>query len=157
LKKGLSNKLILNKSKKTNIMTTLVRTFSPSFPAFANHFMNEFEHKAKANLFTLPSVNVIENETNFEVKLAAPGLKKEDFEIKIHEQTLTISATKKEVGGEVSPNFSKKEFDFSTFKRAFTLPKNINSENVEAVYEAGILSIVLPKLEKVAPKEISVG
>jgi HSP20 family protein len=70
---------------------------------------------------------------------------------------LTISATKKEVEGEVSPNFTKKEFDFSTFKRAFTLPKNINSDNVEAIYDAGILNIVLPKVEKVAPKEINVG
>ena len=134
-------------------MTTFVKTFAPAFPNLANRFFEEYEHQAKANQFSLPAVNVLENEATFELHLAAPGLEKTDFTLNVHEKTLTISAEKKNVEAEAKPHFSRKEFDFSTFKRAFTLPKSVDVDNIMATYTNGVLHVTLPKLEEAKPKE----
>ena len=97
-------------------MTTFVKTFAPAFPNLANRFFEEYEHQAKANQFSLPAVNVLENEATFELHLAAPGLEKTDFTLNVHEKTLTISAEKKNVEAEAKPHFSRKEFDFLLYE-----------------------------------------
>lgn len=101
---------------------------------------------------TFPPVNIQETETGFELELSVPGRKKEDFNVEIDEHILTISSeTKKEeeVKGE---NYTRKEFSYSSFKRAFTLPETVNEEGIKASYENGILSFTLPKKEEALPK-----
>jgi HSP20 family protein len=85
--------------------------------------------------------------------LAAPGLKKEDFKVNVHENTLTISTEKKEEKTENVGKYTRKEFNFSTFKRSFALPKNVDGEKIVAIYNDGVLGLELPKKEQSKPKE----
>jgi HSP20 family protein len=107
----------------------------------------------------IPAVNVREKEKEFEIELAAPGLKKSDFKITVENGILTILVemeNEKEVKEE---NFTRREFSYENFTRSFTLPENVNQENVDAQYENGLLQLKIAKkkiaVEK-APKAIAV-
>lgn len=106
----------------------------------------------------LPAVNIKEVESAFQIEVAAPGLKKEDFKLSLHENRLTISAKQEEQNVEKTEKFSRQEFNYSSFQRTFTLPKNVDGEKIEASYINGILHVGLPKKEelKLAFKEIAV-
>ncbi|WP_339699010.1 Hsp20/alpha crystallin family protein [uncultured Marixanthomonas sp.] len=102
--------------------------------------------------FSIPAVNIQEKNTNFVVQLAVPGLSKENFSIEVEEDILKISA---EVSSENEENktedeikYTRKEFNYNSFKRSFTLPENVNVESVNASYENGVLEITLPKKEE---------
>jgi len=134
-------------------MATIVRNFAPVFPAVLSNFLNDFERVAPAHQQSFPAVNVIEIEDAFKIELAAPGLKKEDFKVNVHENTLTISTEKKEEKTENVGKYTRKEFNFSTFKRSFALPKNVDGEKIVAIYNDGVLGLELPKKEQEKPKE----
>ena len=134
-------------------MATLVRNFAPVFPAVLSNFLNDFERVAPAHQQSFPAVNVIEIEDAFKIELAAPGLKKEDFKVNVHENTLTISTEKKEEKTENVGKYTRKEFNFSTFKRSFALPKNVYGEKIVAIYNDGVLGLELPKKEQEKPQE----
>ena len=108
-----------------------------------------------ANVPALPLVNIVEEEKEFVVDLAVPGMTKKDFHIAIDNGVLTVSAEKKEEKEEVNKNFTRKEFSFNSFTRSFALPENVNEEKIDANYENGILKIHLGKkvLTKVLPKK----
>ncbi|MBT8307784.1 MAG: Hsp20/alpha crystallin family protein [Maribacter sp.] len=100
----------------------------------------------------LPAVNIKENETNFELELAVPGRKKEDFHIEVDENVLTISSESKKEENVTEENYTRREFAYSSFKRAFTLPETIDEGNIKANYDNGILKFTLPKKEEALPK-----
>lgn len=101
---------------------------------------------------TLPAVNVKENDDQFELELAAPGLAKDDFKIEINDGILTISAEHKEKEEKKEEGYTRKEFSFRSFTRRFTLPEDTNDKDITANYENGILSIALPKKEEAKPQ-----
>jgi len=106
----------------------------------------------------VPSVNIIENENDFVLELAAPGKTKEDFKINLENQLLTISSEVKEEKEETKKNYTRREFVFNSFSRSFTLPKNIIHDKVAADYKDGILRITLPKKEEAKlSREITIG
>ncbi|MGB3453479.1 MAG: Hsp20/alpha crystallin family protein [Moheibacter sp.] len=108
--------------------------------------------------YSVPAVNIKNNENSFEVEVAAPGLKKEDFNIEVEDNVMKLSVNKSLENEEKDENFTRKEFSYFNFQRSFTLPRNVvDTEKVEANYKDGILSIVLPKQEqKEAVKKITV-
>lgn len=95
----------------------------------------------------VPAVNVKENEGNFEIELAVPGMKKDDFKVDVENGVLTISSEKEESKEEKKENYTRKEFSYSSFKRAFTLPENVDKDNIKAKYRDGVLEITLKKKE----------
>ena len=97
-----------------------------------------------------PSVNIIENEQDFKIELAAPGLDKADFNIKIENKHLLVS-TKKETNKEEAKEgkFVRREFSYASFQRSFRLPELVNGSDIKASYENGVLTVTLPKTEKV--------
>ena len=98
---------------------------------------------------SIPAVNIIEKDSGFEVAVAAPGKTKEDFNIELDKDVLTISSeTKKENKEEEKGKFTRREFSYSTFKRAFSLPETVDSTKINASYENGVLLINLPKKEE---------
>lgn len=102
--------------------------------------------------FSIPAINITENLSNFVVELAAPGLQKENFSIEVEEVTLKISSqkieSKEKSEQKKSSHFIKREFNFISFERSFKLPENINSEDIQATYENGVLRVTLPKMEE---------
>lgn len=97
----------------------------------------------------LPAVNIQETEGNFLVEVAAPGKKREDFNIELENDILSISSEQKmeKESGE-NKKYTRKEFDYTYFKRAFSVPENVESEKISASYENGVLMINLPKKEE---------
>ncbi|GAA4270893.1 Hsp20/alpha crystallin family protein [Aquimarina gracilis] len=105
-----------------------------------------------------PAVNVKETDNSFELELAAPGLTKEDFNIELDHDVLTISSevkSEKETK-ENDGKYSRKEFSYRSFKRSFTLPDTVNGAEIKASYENGVLLVSIPKKEeaKVQPKRL---
>jgi len=95
----------------------------------------------------VPCVNITEQKDEYKVSLAAPGLKKDDFHIDVDGNMLTISCEKEENKEEKDNKFTRKEYNYSSFSRSFTLPDEINKEKIDAKYEDGVLRISLPRKE----------
>ena len=99
----------------------------------------------------MPAVNIKDNDKNYEIELAAPGLSKDDFEVSIDNSVLTISCEKEEKKEETADNYTREEFNYSAFSRSFSLPENVDEGGVDAAYEDGVLTIKLKKLEIAEP------
>ena len=131
----------------------------PSFPSWADRFFEgDLMDWNSANFAgersTLPAVNVKENENEFQIEVAAPGLKKGDFKLNFKNGKLTISSEKKEEKEEKeSGKVTRKEFNYQSFQRTFSVPDNVvNTDKISAKYADGILHVKLPKREEVKPK-----
>lgn len=105
----------------------------------------------------MPAANIVENEKSFNIEIAAPGMKKEDFKLKLENNVLTVSSEKESEKNEEALNYTRKEFMYGAFSRSFTLPKIVETENIKAVYENGILKIEIPKRDEARiSKEIEI-
>lgn len=105
---------------------------------------------------SLPAVNIKETSDSFVVEVAAPGMAKEDFKIKLDNSLLVISSEKQK---EENGKYTRREFSYQAFQRSFTLPQSVERENISATYRDGVLQITVPKREeaKLKPaKEIQV-
>jgi HSP20 family protein len=106
-----------------------------------------------------PALNIKENDTNFEIELAASGFAKKDFEITIEDGCLNISAEKEHSKEEKEENHTRREFSYNSLERYLQLPESVKQEEIKANYNDGILSFKLAKKEearKTPPKKISI-
>jgi len=126
--------------------------FPTVFEDFFKPWNEWFDDKSFfGKIMKVPAVNVTETKEFFMVSLAVPGLKKNDFKIDIEGNMLTISSEKeeeKEEKEEKDLKFTRKEYNYSSFSRSFTLPEEIKREKITAIYEDGILKLTLPKSEE---------
>ncbi|HVW99165.1 MAG TPA: Hsp20/alpha crystallin family protein, partial [Candidatus Babeliaceae bacterium] len=101
-----------------------------------------------------------ESKDDYQLSLAVPGMKKDDFNIDVNGSMITISSEKEESKEEKEKNYNRKEYNYSSFSRSFPLPDEVNKEKIDARYEDGVLKITLPKKEEakkvVANKHITV-
>ena len=105
----------------------------------------------------IPAMNVKETEDLFEIEMAAPGFNKKDFEISIENGLLRISAENSEEIKKEDGDYTRKEFNYNSFLRSFTLPENVNEEEmIDATYKRGILKLVLNKvhIDEISPKRV---
>jgi HSP20 family protein len=142
----------------TNVLARPGRLFPSLFDDFVKPWNEWFD---TSSAITVPAVNITENVNDYNISVAAPGLKKNDFHINVDGNMLTISAEKEETKEEKEgENYTRKEYNYSSFSRSFTLPQEVNREKIEASYEDGVLKLVLPKKEEVkkavASKQIEV-
>lgn len=108
-----------------------------------------------------PAVNVQETPEGLALEMAAPGLAREDFQLSLDKNVLTIAYDKQTEATEESPKgdqpkYLRREFVHRSFKRAFTLPTSVDAEAIDATYSEGILRISLPKKAEEAPKRIEI-
>jgi len=106
-----------------------------------------------------PAVNIAEKDNEYDIELAAPGFKKEDFHIRVSDDVLTISAETKNEIKEEDKEYTRKEYGYNSFSRSFRLPDNVKDDAINAKYEDGMLKLALPKSAKnvKATKEIRVS
>ena len=138
-------------------MTLVKRNPDAFFPAVFDELVNTDWFGGTSNtVSSTPAVNIIEKDDTFEIAIAAPGFTKKDFEISLDNKTLTITATQQTEKEGKTEKFTRKEFDYGTFKRSFTLTNTIDSAAISGDYNAGILKVSLPKREeaKAQPKRL---
>ncbi len=95
-----------------------------------------------------PALNVRELDNKYVLELAAPGLKKSDFDIKIEKDQLVVNAEVKKESEIQEDNYTRREFNYASFSKSFHLPDSVEAENIDATYEEGILILTLPKREE---------
>ena len=123
-----------------------------------NEIPANFGKTFREEVLGFPPVNIVEKDNAYHLEVAAPGMEKTDFTLKLDGTLLTISAAKKEEVRDETLKSIRKEFSYKGFKRSFTLDEKIDATNIAAKYENGILKVDLPKKEeaKAATKEITI-
>jgi HSP20 family protein len=125
--------------------------------AFDRLFDNSmFEPGLDFNITGQLALDVAETEDEFEVKAVIPGIDPDDLDVSIANNTLTIRGETKEEHEKKDAQYHLRERRYGSFSRSITLPAEINADNIEAKYEAGILTLRLPKSEAVKPKRIPI-
>ena len=114
------------------------------FPSLINEFFNDdFGMNFLNRSHSVPLVNSLENNDSFEIDLAVPGMKKEDFTIELNDKVLVISS---ETSNTMENDKMRlNEFNFSSFQRSFRVPDSVDQDKIKANYKNGILKIKLPK------------
>ncbi|MDP3002489.1 MAG: Hsp20/alpha crystallin family protein [Bacteroidales bacterium] len=125
--------------------TITKRSFRPFY--MPNLFDDDFFPVLSNRTSSMPAVNIREDEKNYILELAVPGIDKKDLKIDINEDVLTISSETKIETEENKDGYKRKEFSYSSFCRSFYIPENVNRDNIEANYKDGILTVGLPKHE----------
>ena len=130
---------------------------SPFSGLFENFLGDDFLTREYAS--HVPAVNISEEDGKYNLELSAPGFEKDEFKISLEKGMLTISGEHKTEKETKEKTFSRKEFNYGSFQRTFSLPDSINEDAVDAKYENGILKISLARWEdpKKAPREIKVS
>jgi HSP20 family protein len=119
------------------------RSFRPFF--MPNIFDEDFFTAVSNRSGSMPAVNIREDEKNYVLELAIPGLDRKDLKIDMNEDLLTISSETKNESEESKDGYKRKEFNYSAFSRSFYIPENVNKEKIEANYKDGVLLVSLPK------------
>ena len=109
--------------------------------------------------YNRPAANIIDNEKDFTIELAVPGMSKDEFSINLDKDILTIAMERKDEEVKEEKNFTRREFRYDGFSRTFSLPEIVDQEKIKADYKNGVLSVVLPKGEeaKVKGREIKIS
>ena len=123
-----------------------------SFSNLVDRFFNESMVRAGGSSF-VPKVDIIENEKAFEIHFAVPGISKEDFNIELKENYLTVSGERKLSNEKKDKSFHSIETSYGSFSRSFSLPENEDGSKVQAKYNSGILELTIPKDEKKVLKQ----
>ncbi len=120
---------------------------------FNDFFDNDWMVRTNA---TAPAINVLENENSYEIEVAAPGMKKEDFKVHIDENgNLAIEMEKKvdEKDEKKNGHYLRREFSYSKFQQTMVLPDDVQRDKISAKVEHGVLNVIIPKVEKAKPED----
>jgi HSP20 family protein len=116
------------------------------------NFMDDFFNKSISDvigsdfIMNSPSFNVVEKENLLLLELAAPGLNKADFNIQIDEDRLKVSVERNAAKEVTEGRYTRREFNYQSFKKSFNLPETIDQDHIHAAYQRGVLKITLPLL-----------
>ena len=126
-----------------------------TFDNFFDNFLNLTQNN-KSNYMTVPRANTIKTENGYSVEMAAPGFSRDEFELNIDNNTLTVSVNTEDTA-DYEKNVTVREYKFQSFTRSWALPETANIDGIEARYEAGILYIDVPvEAERRSRKAITV-
>ncbi len=129
-----------------------------SFPALFDDFFKPWNEWFDGNgimkhTLTVPAVNISEEKEHYKITMAAPGMKKDDFKVDVDGNMMTISAATEEEKEEKDKKYTRKEYNYSSFSRSFTLPEEVNKDKVAAKYDNGVLTLTLPKKEEATTRK----
>ncbi len=139
-----------------NALTKKVERLPSIFDDFFRPWNNILNvNEGWGRMMTFPAVNISENKDNYLLSLAVPGLKRDDFNIDLDGNLLTISTEKEESKDEKDEQYTRREYSYSSFRRSFTLPNEVNREKIEASYQDGVLHLTLAKKDEAKKLETS--
>jgi HSP20 family protein len=123
------------------------------FPEIFNDFFNTSNMPRTSA--TAPAINVLENKQLYRVELAAPGLKKEDFNVNVNaDGDLTIKMERQQTAKEEETHYLRREFAYAKFEQTLILPEDVDRQQISARVADGVLTIDLPKVNKVEDKVV---
>lgn len=131
----------LARPQNQNLMPSFDTWIDDFFSGDFNHMFNRLSRTG----VNLPAINISESHEGFHLEMATPGLRKEDIHVSLQEQTLLISAEKTQQNTSGERSMRRQEFFCSSFKRAFTLPENVDIDKLICAYEDGVLKLDIPK------------
>ncbi len=123
---------------------------------FEEAFTSRGEEKDLVSSTWTPSVDIYETEQSLVLSAEVPGLKEDDIEIKIEDNTLTIKGERKFEKETKEENYHRIERAYGSFYRSFTLPNYINQDKIEAEHENGVLKITMPKKAEMKPRQVKI-
>lgn len=125
-----------------------MREFTKGFNLLNSMLDNMNEKKSFAgDTDFIPSINTREGEFAYHIEIDVPGVKKEDISVHVEDSTLVVSGERKIKNEIKEENYYKIESSFGSFSRSFSLPEDVDIENIHAESEDGVLEVVVPKLE----------
>lgn len=129
---------------------SLVNDFVPtSFSNLIDRFFHENAARSGGSSYSfVPRVDIYENDTAYQINVAVPGMKKDEFKIDLNDNYLTVSGERKFTKEKNEKHFYSVETQFGSFSRSFSLPENVDATKISARYENGILELEIPKDEK---------
>jgi len=134
-------------------MNLVRRNSNPLFPSLLDEFFGTaFPLTAPTSRVHVPSVNISESDTAFQVALAAPGKNRKDFNVELDDHVLTISSESTREDESKVTQFTRREFTYDNFHRSFRLPDTVDTSGIKAKYDNGVLTIELPKLQEAIPE-----
>ena len=133
----------------TTLQDRMNRLFRDSF--------SEGRDEALTTTSFAPAVDVYEDEHQITLKIEVPGIEEKDIDVRIENNTLTVHGERKFEKEEKEENYRRVERQYGSFTRSFTLPNTVNTENVQANYDKGVLKIKLAKKAEAKPKQIKVN
>jgi HSP20 family protein len=134
-------------------MNLIRRTSNPLFPSLLDEFFgSDTPFSGLPPRSHVPSVNISETDTNFELALAAPGKTRKDFNVELDDHVLTVSSESKHEDESKTDQYTRREFRYDNFQRSFRLPETVDTSGIKAKYDNGILTITLPKHEEAIPE-----
>lgn len=123
---------------------------------FSSSFTRSFGDEGFARGAWAPNVDIYENKDQIVLEAELPGMTREDFEVTIENNVLTLRGERRFEKKEESENYHRVERSYGSFSRSFTLPQSVSSENVTADYQNGVLRVALQKREEVKTKRIEI-
>ncbi len=133
------------------------RPFAGSFPTLLDSIFSDVEKTfGQKDFASKVPTNVIETEDAFHLELSAPGIDKNNFALHLEQGILTIGYEAKQAAETPVSNYVRKEFGIGSFKRSFSMEDKIDTENIAAKYENGLLKILLPKKAEMKPSTKSI-
>ncbi len=138
-------------------MAALQDRFNSIFSDFARPLVTESKTEAPSAMGSfVPAVDVYEDAQSLVLHLEVPGIKQDDLDIRIENQTLSVQGERKLASEAKQENFHRIERRFGSFVRTFTLPQTVDTEAVSASYDAGVLTISLAKKAEAKPKQVKI-
>lgn len=137
-------------NKNIFVMKTLEKINTlPTFESMMEDFWNTdgFFNQPILSRNNYPNVNILDQDSKYEITVSAPGFKKEDFKVDMDNGFLSISAETSKESKEEKKNYLRREFSTSSFCRSFRLPDNITDEQIKANYQDGLLNISIAKVD----------
>jgi len=129
-------------------LTKSTEVFPSLFDEFIRPWEDRFSNGFWGKQLTVPSANVTESKEDYKISIAVPGYKKSEFNIDVNGNMLTVSSEREEDKQEKDERHTRKEYNYSSFSRTFTLPDEVSKDKIDAVYEDGVLKLTLPKKEE---------
>ena len=147
--------LVVSKPREGRTFPTLADGFFNTNPFFGQSLLDfNGGFWGVRDLSHVPEANIIENEKDYQIELAVPGLERKDFNVEVKDEMLIVSAEKGEESESQDRNYRTREFSYRSFYRSFPLPKNLIMDKIDAKYQNGILNIMLPKKEEFFSKQV---
>ncbi len=125
---------------------------------FLNDVLPEFNGQAASGLSAawVPPVDILEQADGIRIIAELPGVNSSDVKIAVEDNVLTIQGVKQQVAEEKTERVHRYERTYGAFERSFTLPHTVDTSNIKAMYESGVLTVTLPKVERAKPRQIQV-